>query len=472
MSVDFWTDTVPQICRTEPAVWDAMIAISALFEYPNQCMDFTLLRNNSNRIVPLNQVQQDALTWYSRSISSVHSQIGRGSADPYIAMISCTLFICIETIQGRMEEAFQLYKQGVALILELRKQVNRGVVSLSKANLLEHTIIPLFLRLGVISFTISGTQPTDIFSLAETEIGSGFVSVESARSAMTSIAAEIMLFEREAAAHLKSVGGEPFVSPEVTLKKDSLSARLLGWYQAYIRFCEISQLHNGFSITPEPILLTFYAAGRITLTGCLSQQETAYDVHIADFTAIVEGASSVLNAMTSPDGVLPPFTFEMGVGIPLFLTALRCREPTIRRKALDLLKKAPPMQAFFKCTPTALLAENLMNLEEAFSHKMTATTKPALCSFGNIEKDNAGNLLWSHLEIPTQQILMPEEARICFYGVFRPQDWIPPGITEEDVVKYCRSPGQLFLVFARNQFDENSQLWQPVHQCIPLEGSL
>lgn len=73
MKVDFWAKVIPQICRSEPAIWDGIIAISVLFEYPNQCLDFPLLRDRRQSSHDLNQIQQEALTWYSRLISTVHA---------------------------------------------------------------------------------------------------------------------------------------------------------------------------------------------------------------------------------------------------------------------------------------------------------------------------------------------------------------------------------------------------------------
>lgn len=464
MAIDFWTGVVPQICRTEPAVWDAMIAISGLFEHPDQCTDFTLLRARRLNSHHLSETQHEALAWYSRSISSIHSQIERGKADPYIAIISCVLFICIETVQGRMEEALQLYKQGVSLILDLRSQVAFGGVSATKAALLEHTIIPLFLRLGTVSLTISGVQPSQLFALVEKETSASmFTSISSARSAITVLSTDVILFEREARVHLDIVGGEAFVSRDMLERKQSLQTRLNDWICAYKSYCQIVSAESSSSLTFEPLLLTYHAAASISLSACLTSSEAIYDAHIADFVTIVEQADLTLRTSAGPDGSQPPFTFEMGVGIPLFLTAMKCREPILRHRALRLLRQAPPMQGFFKCTPVALLAGNLMKLEEGYACMMQEAKSEA----------DYFDTARSTMETLSKQTLpghIPEEARVSFCGVFRPANGFPPGITECDVARWGCGPDQMYLNYLRRSFDATSKSWQQVSEIVPLEA--
>jgi hypothetical protein len=464
MAIDFWTSVVPQLCRTEPAVWDAMIAISGLFEHPDQCADFSLLRAQEKSLHHLNQSQKDALAWYSRSISSIHSQIERGKADPFIALISCVLFICIETIQGRMEEALILYNQGVRLILDLRTQVAFGGVSATKAALLEQNIIPLFLRLGTISLTISGVQPSELFAVAEKETGaSRFTSISSARTAITVLATEVMLFDREARVHLDTVGGGAFVSQDMLTKKQCLQAQLDDWLRAYNCLCESISAESSSSLTFEPVLLTYHAATSISLSGCLTSSETVYDAHIADFVTIVQHADLVLSASAGPDGSQPPFTFEMGVGIPLFLTSMKCRETSLRHRALQLLRQAPPMQGFFKCTPVALLAGNLMRLEEGYASMIQEATREQLAF------DSSTSIAGAQ-SIQSMAGFIPEEARLSFCGVFRPANGFPPGIAETDVVRWGRGPDQLFLHYSKKSFDATSGIWQQVSEIVPLEA--
>lgn len=471
MNVDFWTGVVPQICRSEPAVWDAMIAISTLYENPTQFVHFHFLRDRRNKACLLSNAQQDALTWYSRSISSVSSQIQRGNADPYISLISCALFICVETIQGHMEQALELYRQGIALILGLRAQIGHGGVSSSKAVLLERSIVPLFLRLGTSSLTISGTEfPIEILAFVETDTSVGFASVDSARTVMSALAAEVILFEREANLHLRAVGSASAVSPEMVAKKEALRARLTEWHRAYTNLCQSSGPVPTVPVYPEPILLAYHAAALVYVTGCLRQQETVFDVHFADFVTIVEQSRLILDASAGSNGAQPPFTFEMGVGVPLAMTVLRCRDANLRRRALDLLRLAPPIQGFFKCAPVALLSEALMKLEEGYG---LALRQENTASLSHEVLDN-NDVMTLTLEATGSQAaaLIPEEARIHDYSIFRPNEWQPPWITEEDIAPFPHGPNQLYLGFSRNQYDKESSTWQPIFQCIPLEPSL
>ncbi|KAJ5682699.1 hypothetical protein N7462_005864 [Penicillium macrosclerotiorum] len=463
MAIDFWTSVVPQICRTEPSVWDAVIAISSLFEHPDQCMDFTLLRSRGGNSQYLNKSQQEALVWYSRSISSVHSQIKRRGADPYIALISCVMFICIETIQGRMEEALQLYRQGTSLIMDLRAQVRLGIVCASKTMLLERMIIPLFLRLGTVSLTISGTQPSELFTATETRLNVPFESIAAARSAIAALGKEIILFDREARCHLRAVGGESFVAPEMLEKKNILKSHLDDWYQAYSDLCNPSQDASLSQMSTEPVLLTHHAAAKVHLAGCLTVKETVYDAHLADFAIIVEQANLVLGISAGPDGSQPPFTFEMGVGIPLFKTAMVCRDQNLRHRALELLRQAPPMQGFFKCTPVAMLAESIMKIEESNAQQLLGLYGND-CSSTNTPSSKDPQNTESH------STLIPEEARISFCGVFRPADGLPPNVSEENVSQWGLGPDQLFLEFSRNYFDTPSNSWQQVRNIVPLNS--
>ncbi|KAJ5446420.1 hypothetical protein N7491_002502 [Penicillium cf. griseofulvum] len=399
MSLDFWTKVAPQICRTEPAVWDAIISISVLYEYPDQCLDLPLLKLQHEKKRGLNQIQREALSWYSRAISSIHSQIVRGRADPYVALISCVLFICIEAIQGRVTEALQLYEQG--------------------ALLLENTIIPLFLRLGSMSLTIPTVQVSEIFAFASHDLYTQFTSLDAARTAISVLFSEATLLEREALPYRRATVRDLVAGAHLVAKQQSTQTQLYHWLQTYTNLCQ-----NG--ARAQPVLLAYHAATSIYVSTCLSQQELVYDSYMADFAIIVENAS--LPLVGGPDCVQPPFTFEMGLGLPLFLTAIKCRDPHLRRKALGLLRQAPPIQAFFTCTPVAFVAEKCMDMEEEYSRSLALTHHPHALdpSLQYCVSDFSPRSALEHESTCELSTFIPEEARICYYNVLQPQDGYSP----------------------------------------------
>ncbi|CAG8362635.1 unnamed protein product [Penicillium salamii] len=444
MNIDFWTGVVPQICRTEPAVWDAIIAISSLFEYPEQASHFTFL-GPGRQTSALNQAQKEALTWYSRSISGIHSQIDRGSADPYVSLVSC-----------------------VFLIHDLRAKACHTSVSFTKVDLLENTIIPLFLRLNTVALTISGTPPSTIFSFSRSAKNE-FVSLDSARQEITALAAECMIFQREAELHLRDVADEADVNPQLRVTQQDLIHRLESWLHAYTELCQRPQ--HRLSTGPgkpadfEPTLLTYHAASFVYVATCLTRHQSVYDAHLSHFQTIVDQSSLALNALARPNGIPPPFTFEMGVGLPLYLTALKCRHPVLRRKALQLSRQGPLVQGFYKCLPGIALAGHLMTLEETYSTQLAQTmNQNSVSQHSNViyVGDDTDSVL--DLAAP-----IPEEARICDAGVFRPQNGIPPDVLEANVAKWNRGPEQLFISFRRLRYDVDSDAWVTVHDCVPME---
>ncbi|KAJ5999277.1 hypothetical protein N7451_007087 [Penicillium sp. IBT 35674x] len=418
MNLDFWTKVTPQICRTEPAVWDAIISISVLYEHPDQCLDFPLLKLRKGKKWGLNQIQRDALTWYSRAISSIHSQIAR------------------EAIQGRVIEALQLYEQG--------------------ALLLEKTVIPLFLRLGSISLTVSTVQFSEIFAFANHDLNTTFTSLDAARTAITVLFSEVTILEREAMPHRRAAIRDLVPGAEMLAKQQSLQTKLNHWHHAYTNLCRDTD-------RADPLLLAYHAALSIYISTCLSQRELVYDSHMSDFAVIVENASLFLAASGGPDCVQPPFTFEMGLGLPLFLTAVKCRDPHLRRKALQLLRQAPPIQALFTCTPVALMAEKCMKLEEDYNRSLALTHDPQLSypSPENCVSDSSPLSVLKHESTGFHCTLMPEEARICYYNVLQ------PGVMEGDPAEDGYGPSQIFEAF-RNHFDTVSNTWCTISHRVLL----
>lgn len=466
--MDFWRTIVPQVCRSEPAVWDAIISVSALFEGPEPFPDFVSLRPKNPRA--LTQNHRDALSWYSRSVTSFRQHIERGAVDVFVGLISCVLFICIEALQGATAEALRLYDQGVHLILTLRVQIASGAMPPAKAFLLEDIIVPIFVRLGAMAFTISRVPVASLLPGTKHALTQEFVSLKSARDAIVLLSTEAQLFESICEKNI-SLASASHMPLELINQQITLLAKLRSWHVAFTKL--MACLHSKGRLSPDQtstaaLLWTYHETVLIILETCVSPSRMLIDAYLPSFQTIVEQSSIALDAYMQPDGTQPPFTFEISVGLPIWFTCLRCRDPGIRRMALDLLRRAPQVQGVYKLPPAVRFSEKVIILEETY--ESTKNTEQAIATasidYQSHIREKSSDAS-SSTDMPTG-VLIPEEARIRPIGIFRPREGIPPEIMEEDVAKWNASLDQDFLRFTRNKY-EDSGIWQIVHECVPID---
>lgn len=470
LDVDFWRTVIPQVCHRESAIWDAMIAISSLFESPYPCPDLTSIRR-SGQPHSLSQRHQDALDWYSRSVTTVRQSIERGTVDTFVGLITCILFICIETLLGSAEEALRLYTQGIHLIHTLRAQSECGAVSASKVFFLQDTIIPLFVRLGAISlhsvWDLASTlvdESADIFGM-EPE----FTSLKFARDSIVVLATEIPLFESQCEEYLKNSRAW-HISEEMMTRQRVLLARLECWRIAFMKFTE-----NGLppsQVGTSALLLTYYEMLSVILTVCVSSSRITTDACFHNFQSIVEQGTVAVDSLTGDDGTLPPFTFEVGIGLPLWFTCLRCREPTVRRAALALLRRTHRVYGLYKRDEGAALAEAIMMFEESHAIEMSkasSTTNDQLSILNSTSAlDASPSPPASEKDAQMSQVIIPQDARIRPHGVFRPREGLPPEATADDNILWKGRENHLFMQYSWNQYDRQSNTWTRIYGYVPI----
>ncbi|KAJ5605956.1 C6 zinc finger domain protein [Penicillium lagena] len=404
LDVDFWRTIVPQVCRSEPAVWDAINSISALFESPEPFPDIAFVRQGDH--CTLNQNHRDAIGWYSRSVSAIRQRIERGDVDIFVGLVSCVLFICIEALQGGVEEALQLYGQGVHLIHTLRAQASAGVVSAAHAFLVEDTIVPIFIRLGAIAPTISSNPVRTL--LLDTEETYEFVSLKSARDAMVLLGTEAQLFQRTCVKYIRK-SHVSHVSPELEAQQIALSTRLRKWHTAFTDL--MGSLGTKYVLSPQQIgtgalLVAYHETLLVLLATCVtSRSEILTDAYLPNFQTIIEQSRIALDASARSDGTQPPFTFDASVAGPLWFTCLRCRDPGFRRTALALLRRTPHVHGFYKNTHATTFIEKMVVVEKTLAVKAVQGT----ANSGTVESSNTP---------------IPEEARLGPVTVFRARDGV------------------------------------------------
>jgi hypothetical protein len=130
------------------------------------------------------------------------------------------------------------------------------------------------------------------------------------------------------------------------------------------------------------------------LTTCFSIKETAYDAHTPVFESIIKRYAEVLSVQEAAihDGGVnsdPFFTIDMGFFPPLYCTALKCRDPKIRREALSLLRRFRHMEGPWTGDMLARVAEYVVRLEEEHfeeaQHSTSAVVLPEFCRIHCVE---------------------------------------------------------------------------------------
>ncbi|EAW22620.1 uncharacterized protein NFIA_013090 [Aspergillus fischeri NRRL 181] len=432
-----------------------MIAISSLFENPDPGQDLVSRHRNHSR--DLNQNQQDALEWYSRSVAAVRRGIERGSVDTFVGLITCVLFICIEAMLGGMEEALRLYGQGVQLILACR------AMSATKISILKDTIIPIFVRLGAVTLS-AGVLMSNLLRVTELASTHDFVSLKSAREAIVILAIEIPLFESACEEYLIK-SHACCISQEMMEQRRTLSARLRSWHTAFTNLMESCSTKDPSQVSTGALLLSYHEMLFVMLGVCISPARTTTDDYLPNFQTIVEQSSIALSGSARHDGTQPPFTFELSVGLPLWFTCVRCREPTIRRTALALLRQAHQVEGLYKRDIGATMGERIMMLEEMHGEAVNAGQS----SHFSMDLKLGASPTLDYMETRAPAVLVPGEARIKPLGVFRPRDGYPPGTTEEDMAKLSRNRDQTFLHFSRNERDPSNNTWQTIYGYAPID---
>ncbi|KAJ5088698.1 transcriptional regulator family: Fungal Specific TF [Penicillium angulare] len=392
LDVAFWRGSVLQICRMEPAIWDAIISLSSLYERPpiHESSPFRLI-NSPAEVEHL--YHHEALVWYSRSLAVVQQRIDRGEADLSVCLISCILFIAIELLQGNRRGALNLCTQGIQMMNTAIRRATGSMGAVSNKAFIDRASLfsvvkPIFRRLDTWALITDGTSSTD-WSFDPDPVNMQVKSIEEARNVLCNIVTDMKSLNIETKRHwnLPAEKRANNIS-DLASRRSSLKNRLSHWHQSFTSLPNFDQDSGGSAL----LLMTFTSV-LIEIETCLDSNQMTYDNFEAEFTQIIDYATTAISSTRSPEGNQPRFVFEVGVFLPLFITALKCRFPRIRRRALQLLHEAPPAQGVFMCVPAAQAVAVLVALEEEPTTALTISgTEEVLSKPGCIPP--ARNRIW------------------------------------------------------------------------------
>jgi len=340
---EFWTSQLLKMCHSEPGVWHSLLALGALHE------DF----------IGSHRTSRDA-SWGTRRIALGHyNQAIRVLTQTKrldVILVSCFMFILMEVLLGNIEGAINQLHSGTRIFKARRAEIARkGLKPDSRDKFIEDHILGPFHHLNLYSH-IWGRPP-----------------------ARTSLTPDPLIED----SCPRVYEFESLVQARASLLDDIISgggtSGLQEWEGAFNRF--LVQRRTAFSNPREKLSIAIIQLQLNWASICVPNlEETKYDAFVRLFEMGLNIADSQIRANSSgiaPNDLSPAFSLTLQNFLTIYLTAIKCRNPALRRRALALLKSPPNHTSHGSIwnTSTAIkLIERVIEIEEDGLEDLTDMT--------------------------------------------------------------------------------------------------
>lgn len=360
-----------QISQGEPAVRHALVAIGALNERRDMFISdlrhngpASSMRQQSTEIVTMaaggQQQQHDdpfAISQYNKAMSHLARNVsGSGSMSVDSTLLACILFICVECLRGDWQLAMRHYYAGMAIALNA-SQHDASHRTLHAASSRQQ-LWGFFTRLELLS-QLFGHRPAYEYGIEPLEaVPIEFTSVVEARDSIVHIMNLSLRFIH---------GSTPRrIRTNVTSHDFEYRSMLLGslekWGKALYNFLERSQ--PCLRITEAAIILQIHQIVTTTwLNRCLVPSESVADADNPLYERAVHLAETFQHQISTTNET-STFLFDMEIVSPLYLVAIKCRHPIVRRRAIAVLLQSVRREGLWDSQKAAAIAERVVQIEE------------------------------------------------------------------------------------------------------------
>ncbi|RAL12944.1 Zn(II)2Cys6 transcription factor domain-containing protein [Aspergillus homomorphus CBS 101889] len=397
---ELWSRSVLQVSQHAKPVWHALVALGALhenFENDRQIPGFWFSRAGHDTfalkayLAAIRALLGPSNPSSSSSLQVVGSQDGRLTVD--VCLISCVLFVCFEIMSSHYIAAVNHIRHGVKILSEVTYDPGTGTY---RHPFLRPSTVPsleienlrmLLVRLHGQAFTLTRAEEDGPSSTAPHLTCSASVDIPPCFSSLAEA--------RDIYEHYNGLFRHEFHSISDAIARHGIAedpgllvqryAGLLGrWSMALDCFeqargpslttkeqtgLKILQIHR----LEHSLLLEQYRSG--------SAESTVWDRYNPIFKKITSLAASVVelsrslgSPSVSPNPLLsslqqrptlsPSFSLDLGIIGPLYDVATLCRDPVIRREAVNVLRSASRQEGVFNSYVCAVVADKVISLEE------------------------------------------------------------------------------------------------------------
>ncbi|KAJ5990689.1 hypothetical protein N7522_010896 [Penicillium canescens] len=333
---EVWNRFLPQLSHREPTVRHAVAAVSAMYEqqyHPNASQGVS---------------DNFALQQYTKAIQKFRQQLVNPRGSDYdCLLVTCLLFVCLEMLRSSHASVLDHIQGGMQILLRQQDEKTNQL----KKDTIDQELCQSFRRLSI-QLPLFGRSLIPFHPQTETALGPEqipiFDNIAQARDSMT-------ILMNRGLGLIRPIGIDRILPSEEVNQQQMHEQRILAqafynWNVAFTTMMQKPAKSVGILDSRAPLALQINYFISITwILSCLSRDESVYDQHFASFEASVDAAEKILtlSAQTANPSTPEIFSLDAEVVPAIYLAAMRCREPNIRRRAIAVLSNYPTKEGLW-----------------------------------------------------------------------------------------------------------------------------
>ncbi|KAM0257413.1 hypothetical protein ACHAQJ_004359 [Trichoderma viride] len=410
-NMDFWTRRLLQECHFEPSVRHAVVALGALYKTLEQSCepDSPPLPGAMSRWESVMCHWQVAVRKYSEACNAMLLLSGDKISTNKTRLMASVLLACFDSFIGDHRQAIVQIQTGLRLLAQIQYDSARAphsserveedllviftrfAIQAKSYDMAFHFPHPYVIQLGPQSLNDPSSPLSDSGSPQPSRIiPHEFSSLREARLASDQLCEMLLRFIE----HLQAAKKEAsYTLPSSWLRLGAaFQMQIDSWTRAFEPIFQ-SRLQPGINLLEKSAIAAlkmFHINTNIVFLTIFCKTEIQFDDFIPRFKDIVSLGWEVVGddekraaPERCPDpqrcqhqhdsprrafstlNIKPSFSADLGIVTPLFLVATKCREPTVRREAIRLLKSSARREGMWDSELAANIGQWIMEIEES-----------------------------------------------------------------------------------------------------------
>lgn len=392
---------------------------------------------SANLVTEAFEHHRRALEQYDKAIKQMRKDISSGNQTLRTTLLICVVIVIFEAIHGNHMSAAAQLQSGLALVQEWMsrqadtRQHPQGFSSPAPDDV-EDYLVQTFGRMEIQSMSVFDPRPVTIHEALKSEgkevvqqMPKPFSSVEQARVYLELITRRLMHYNHsihprrllvrtaDPSENLWADGTVPqpmpwidgevppedttktLSSPEIIAEQSSLTNELSSWTEAFAPLLAMCRSFGGQDAISALTLSISALTSQILPRAAFFTNESAYDIFLPEFKTIVDHTTLLLSLQeqqqmsgrSTPSessdgserterGLALRFSFDLAIVPPLYTVVIKCRDPHIRRAALNLLDRYPRREGVWDSVAVGGLGRWVMGLEEEGALRFSSASPP------------------------------------------------------------------------------------------------